>query len=130
MGTHRINKSYSSLSAWTALFFSFYGWFNLYIKGYSPILWIIDGLSLIITILVLTLGLNDLNKFLRFPHLPFSVFNLVCTFVPICYFCSAIYGLITFINQLQLKDVNLSLFPVTICTFLFAGASIGLFQRD
>ena len=86
------------------------------------------GVLLLITMLVLTFGLNPVRRILAFPGLtiPISVFLLRAS--ALTYFVSAMAGFIIIILQLPINDKSFMILPFFIAVLIFGGATLGVFQ--
>ena len=119
-------KQYSPVAAWIMFAFSFYGMLISYF--YSSLIWIFLGVCLMITFLTLVVGIKSVIQLVNFPFISPKYQKLAINLLSFGNFVSSIYGLISLMIVLPIKDKSIVLLPVIAISFIFAGSTIGLFK--
>ncbi len=118
-------KTYSWIAAVFTILAASNAW--LYLFSQKSILWVLVGAAIINTCICLTIGINNLIQLLALKSIGRTLFIRINS---ILIFISAIYGLLEFVNKLNLTDVSHAFIPFIIFSLYFAGASIGIYQID
>ncbi len=76
------------------------------------------------------IGVNNVISLCNLPKPITSFARLLKISFGTTFFLSSVYGSITILYRLPISDKSIILIPVIILTFLFGGASIGIYQSS
>ena len=122
------NHSYSSFTAWFGFILGLYGSYFLYVQ--ETYYWIPLAFSLLITSIRLLFGKPYLHSIFFTNSQSYLLDRIGYFSVGLGYFTSSLYGLVKFIDLINVKDKSIFLIPCIAITFLLAGTALGLFSAN
>ena len=123
----RTQNKYSSIIVLLSFFFSLFSFF--YIYNLANFVWFIQIFFLSIAFFVYYRSVEGLINYLNFPFISPSLFVLLRIFSIIILFLSSLHGLFIFLTLVGPLDISFTSMIIIVSSFLFAGSSLGLFQR-
>ena len=122
------NHSYSSFVAWFGFILGLYGSYFLYVQ--ETYYWIPVAFSLLLTAIRLLFGKPYLLSIFFTNSQSYLLDRIGYFSVGLGYFISSLYGLIKFLELINIKDKSIFLIPFIAITFLLAGTALGLFSAN
>ena len=122
------NHSYSTFTAWLGFILGLYGSYFLYVQ--ETYYWIPVAFSLLLTSIRLLFGKPYLHSIFYTTSQSYLLNRIGYLSLGLGYFISSLYGLIKFIDIINLTDKSIFLIPCIAIAFLLAGTALGLFSSN